>query len=469
MAIQNPPNMFSLGAVELDSSQSTNLYAQLAARKQAKEDAIDEYYKKLPSTLNSAGMRDNDRAGFDQAIGEWQKFWMQNKDKIRKGNTQEAFEAEQRFRTIQGKINESKEKAKTGLTIGEMRLKGEKGYIFDDDTFMKTLNDHELPIWDPNHKGIDLATITLPTEPYTQEKQDKLWTSVTKGVTPGKQYNYDKQYANPKTGQVIVPFQKTFSEDQIGKIADQAAALVKEDKSARAHYNKILNAPTSESFDELQAAYSKYYKGIVDTPEKAAAAEAIIRATVPQEVGEEQEINYSQRQADRIQTIILRDNLSDGNRGSGSGSGAIISGNEFDRFPTPKTGWSGKKKLTADQIPAQTQAILKTAGIDISDAVSFDVEEKDGVTQSITPVWEDKDGKLHRDKTIYRKDMENAQLKYNTEAQKGQQPSFGNNSNQQPSGKTYKYNGKTYTQEQINKAAKQAGLTPDQYLKKLGY
>lgn len=472
MAIQNQPGMFSAGAVELDSSPSVNLYAQLAARKQAKEDAIDEYYRKLPSSLNSAGMRDQDRQGFDQAVGEWQKFWMENKDKIRKGNTKEAFDAEQKFRTIQSRVNDSKDRAKTDLELGKMRFSKENGYIFDDPDFMKSQQEHSLPIWDANHKGMDLGTVAVPPAPFDQEKQDKAWTSAAKGLVPGKQYDYSKKYTNPTTGQVIVPFKKTFSKDQVEKISDQMADLVKNDKSARRHYTAILNEPTSTKFDELQKAYSQYYKGIVDTPEKAAAAEAIIRATVPQEVGEEQEINYSQRQNDRVQTIILRDQLSDGNRGSGSGSGATtIQGNEFDRIE-PSVGDVGgllggiKKVITGESetiipdtdIPASVQAVLKTAGFDIGGFTKFKLKTKNGVNESITPIYDDGT----QGKTIYRKDMDNAQLKYNSEPQKGGQPSFGNNKpSQQSSVPMYKKSSLLkagWTEAQIKEATRKGKI-----------
>jgi len=70
-----------------------------------------------------------------------------------------------------------------------------------------------------------------------------MWSSITKGVTPGKKYDYSKQYKNPQTGQVIVPFAKTFDPEQVEKIADQASSLIKDNKSAKAYYTKMLNNP----------------------------------------------------------------------------------------------------------------------------------------------------------------------------------------------------------------------------------
>jgi hypothetical protein len=259
-------------------------------------------------------MRDQDRQGLDEGLAKAQQYWMANKDKIRKGNTPEAFNYEQIYRELGTGVNNSKNDAKSDLFLGKDRFEGKNSHIWDDPDFLESHRLHTLPVWDKNHKSIDLGTVTLPTAPFDQEQQDKMWASVTKGVTPGKKYDYSKQYKNPQTGQVIVPFAKTFDPEQVEKIADQASSLIKDNKSARAYYNKMLNNPERAAIDELQKAYNTVYKGMVDTPEKAAAADAIIRAKVPQEVGEEQELNYQQRINDRPVRVSVHTG------GSGSGT-----------------------------------------------------------------------------------------------------------------------------------------------------
>ena len=427
MALINPSGLYTLGNVKLDSTPTTQLYGHLLQRKKAKEEAIDEYYQKLPTTLNAAGMRDQDREGFDQAINLWRLHYQQNKDKIRKGGNKEAFDNEQLFRQLQTRVDQSKNAAKTDLQLGKMRFEKENGYIFDDPDFIETQSKHTLPIWDEKHKAMDLGTVAIPPEPFDDDKQNKLWTVSTKGLTPGKQYDYTKSYENPKTGQVVVPFQKTYSPEQITNIAGKAANLVSQDKSAKAYYTKLINTPNKEEWEELQNAYVKYFPNdIVDTPEKAAAADAIIRATVPQETGEEQEINYRQRQDDKRINISL-------NMGGGSSTTTpTVQGNEFDRLPKILgigEGVTGTSKAPMSSIPEAMKAILKTAGIDIEGAQYFDVDVKDGEIQSITPYFKyvDKKDKERIEKAgiITRTDMENAQLKYNAEPQKSTQPTFG--------------------------------------------
>ncbi len=113
----------------------------------------------------------------------------------------------------------------------------------------------------------------------------------------------------------------------------------------------------------------------------------------------------------------------------GGGSVTKIDGNEFDRIK-PVKKWLGKgyKKLNPQEIPERTKAVLKSAGMDVSDAVSFEVEvDSDGNVESITPYYQydDKGKDIRPAGKITRQDMFDAQLKYNSEPQKGQQPTFG--------------------------------------------
>ena len=289
MATVNPAGLYTGGAVRLNSAPEANIYAQLLARKQAKDDAIDEYYRKLPSTVNSAGMRDQDRQGLDQAVGDWQKHWLQNKDKIRNGKTKEAFDSEQMFRQIQNKVQESKDAAKTDLELGKMRFSKDNGYIFDDPDFVNAQHQHALSVWDAGHKALDLGTIAVPPKPMDTEAQKKYWNSITNGIKPtGKEYDESKQTSNPVTGLVAVPYVKKYKPEQIIGIAENAGNVAATDKNVRAYYNNVLYGKDQATINKLQQAYSSVYKDdIIDSPEKAAKADAILRASVPQEQGED--------------------------------------------------------------------------------------------------------------------------------------------------------------------------------------
>jgi len=169
--------------------------------------------------------------------------------------------------------------------------------------------------------------------------------------------------------------------------------------------------------------------------------------------------------------------------GSGS-SGNNINGNEFDRIPIPEKnenlfgsalGSKTRKNLQPEEMPQRVFAILKTAGMDISDAVYFDTEvDKDGKIQSITPYFDygkDNAPNIKKGSKITRQDMYDAQLKYNAEPQKGKQPTFGmaaETGSTNTNARKYKIGGKEFSQEQVQKAASKYKMTVAQYLQSVG-
>jgi len=488
MAIVNNPNMFNLGAVELDSTPSVNLYAQLAAKDRAKNDAFDEYIRGLNTKITPAGVRTADLDAFNDRKNKWTEYGMRNKDKLLKGDIEANSEFNRLYQEtvnipIESKAAEEQKKPFVEMITDPNKRSRLSSNVFD----AVKVHDEPLYVKDPktgefvrnyNRKPIDY-TGKIFNPDFDFNKGYEGWAKdMDRSETPGDVVSRDKI-----TGRANVAFTKAYTPEQIKQISQNAARSAEKggenNDYYQLRYEQIYKDPVKakELNDAFQSVYGKEIKllngqtipNYIDSPEEVAAAEAILQAKAMTEKGVKPASDYDLRQNDKIQTIILRDNLSDGNRGGGSGGGGTtISGNEFDRLPKPKTGlWSGRKTLSPDQIPAQTQAILKSGGIDIEGAVSFDVEEKDGVIQSITPYYNygtsDKPS-IKKDKTIYRSDMENAQLKYNAEPQKGNQPSFGDNSNQQPrqsSVPTYKRSDllkSGWTEAQIKEATKRGKI-----------
>lgn len=126
--------------------------------------------------------------------------------------------------------------------------------------------------------------------------------------------------------------------------------------------------------------------------------------------------------------------------GGGNQQNTASQGNEFDRFSfTMPSGhkvtngigetpdgkpFTGRVKIKRGLIPQGTLAILKAAGVSLEEGSGqfsrpiddFALEFENGQIVSITPEGGNK---------IDRTDMENFQLKYNTEPSKGQQLKFG--------------------------------------------
>lgn len=440
----------------LDSSPIMRRNLELQARQQAKEDALNQYFNDLPSKINTAGVRtqdlDNDFGGINKDIQAWRDNWMKNAEAIKRGGAAQQQHM-QGFQEILRRIEQSKNRAKTELEIGKLKLEGKYNPDDDDLNIIGTIG---KSIYDPSSYKKDgvseygIGDLSPAIPEFDVDRQKKYWENVTKGMQAGKVYDYEKKRTDKTTGQAIVPYQKIYSKEQIGAIAKNAANSVQDDKSARKYYNRILNDPKSTRWQELNKAYQSVFgdKEMVSTVEQAAAADAIIRAATPVEVGEEQELNRQQAQEYKIYNMMY-------NRGSGGGG--VDESNEFDRIPFElknlpnKNGVIYNKDLTSPftgewgikgvNLPAQTRAILKSGGIEIKENTPYwlDIEEGN--------VWmiKDKNG----NKVADRDDMFNAQIKWNEKNKRfGKERNLNNPSTPNPKptkdNKTFVFpNGKT--------------------------
>lgn len=153
--LQNPSSLYS-GGQGLLKDNVVDYITKLENHKRAKDEALDKYYQNLPATINEKGVRDQDIPGLHQKINEVQQYWMENRDKIKKGNTPENFNYNRMWRDVKGGVTMSQNAAGTSLKLGAARLDPKKAYMFKGDDKTQALLSHEAPVWDATHKGIDL-------------------------------------------------------------------------------------------------------------------------------------------------------------------------------------------------------------------------------------------------------------------------------------------------------------------------
>lgn len=346
MAVQLPQGLYSHYTNVFDTTplMQANLQRkqQLEAKKQAKEEALNQYFNELPNKLNTAGVRQQDLydpkyGGITKEIEDWSTQWKLNADAIKRGGVAQQ-EHMARYNNILRKIDQSKQRAKFELELGKAKFEGK--YDPDDDD-LNVLQTVSKSIYDPtsykqdgvSEYGFQDLSPAIPK--FDAKKQVEFFKAATGNLSAGKVYDYGKKYTSPTSGQVIVPFQKTYNPQQVKAIADEAGKLAMTDESVLRHYNKILNDPKSDEWVELNKAYQSVYgdKAIVSTPVQAAQADAILRASVPLEVGEEQEINYAQRQQDKRINISL-------NTGKAAGSEDISDYDLLSRYDNKVKGVS---------------------------------------------------------------------------------------------------------------------------------
>jgi len=293
MAVSVPREIYTLGAVKFDTQPLVQLQAQLAAKKAAKEEALNKYYSDLQGKINLAGVRTQDLqgplGGITQDVENWKQEWLKNKNEIAKGGLAQQQHLS-KFQDILRKIDQSKNRAKTDLELGKMKVEGK--YDPDDDD-LEVQQRISYSIYDPRSYKEDGVTefgigdLSPSIPDFDATKQNQFFSAVSRGKEAGELPDTTRKPVVEKgTGYVITPFKKEFSQEQIVGMANDAGELVKADRVARKYYNKILNNPQSEEFVRLKQTYDKFFPGgIMDTAEEVAKADAAIRFSQPVQIG----------------------------------------------------------------------------------------------------------------------------------------------------------------------------------------
>jgi hypothetical protein len=277
MALQNPNNLYTGGAVVFNTQPSTNFAIQLMAQKKAKDEALDEYYRKLPSTINEAGMRDQDRPGFMQRVSEMQQFYLQNRDAIkdpRRDGGAAQYNFEKLFRGVKGYTEESKTAAKTALELGKLRLNKDFSYVFDDPQTVERIAAHDLPIGTEGRADIDLHTLTIPPKPRSVEDWQRLNTTLTHGLTPG-QTPTGKRETLPNFG-VREHYVKQFDPQSLQTIGNRTLDMYGTDRDWRGAANQRFAQATPEEIEQLNGIFTAVMKRPMQGPADFFAAEQIV-------------------------------------------------------------------------------------------------------------------------------------------------------------------------------------------------
>lgn len=267
--MQVPASFYGGEAFRMDLSPLVNFMAKRQAAQQAKEAALDKYYKGLTKNATSTGVRGQDQEILKAALDNYSNFYIKNSDAITSGRNPElAMEAERLAKVPFEIIAKSKDAGATDKMVATIRGSNpeiskrwtkatwdnytkstapthvldangnvvENPNYQDFDPMMIQLNPKEVDLvkqWDDAGKGIEVAQST------TKEKDDispDFYTKVT--ITEAPTINGLKQVASKADSQWNDETEYTFGKD---KTFDQFK----------------LSDPTK--FNELQASYSKVF------------------------------------------------------------------------------------------------------------------------------------------------------------------------------------------------------------------
>ena len=165
---QVPSNLYTGDAVVVNALPYAQIAQRHEAQRQAKQDALDKYYENMPQTINDKGVRDADVPTLNKMKDDMQRYWIQNRERIRKGNTPEAYNYGKILRDAQSVIQESKNRAATDVALSQMRKDPRFEHVFFDPSYIYRADLHNRPIGAEGSKAINMNELTLPPKPFSQ-------------------------------------------------------------------------------------------------------------------------------------------------------------------------------------------------------------------------------------------------------------------------------------------------------------
>jgi hypothetical protein len=266
MALRNPQDLYNAGAVVFNTQPYVNFTANLIARKQAKEEAIDSYYQNLNKGINPAGVRTQDVPMFMEKVKGFKEYYNQNKDKIknpRMDNGKAQTEYQTMYQDALNHVQMSKSEEEKKKPLVELLTDPAKRDRIPD-RVLEDLHSHDLPLGDPNRKPFDMSSLSFDPKPFDQTTYLKGFTDIQKSE------NAPTVSTDPKSLTQTVTKTSTFDDAAKGTIYTRSAGKYASDPSFKELIDKELSKP--EYFKELNEVFKKNYGDNIENPEDAAAA-----------------------------------------------------------------------------------------------------------------------------------------------------------------------------------------------------
>ena len=271
MAINNSPDLYMGGATIFNSQPATQFYLQSMAKKRAKDEALDNYYRDFNKSLNPAGMRNQDIEGWMGKVNEWRGFYQQNKEAIKNPRLDNGKAQSQYMSMYQENLSDTQR----SKNAGEIS----KGYVLPvitnpdkrsrlTDLSLGTIASHDASIYDPNHKELDPTKLDFDAKQFDLNAKKKFTSYITQGVKMDEMV--EKTVTDPKTNSKTTTYEYKLNPAALRTIAERAAATYDSDDMLQQHIHDIKDNP--ELFEQLNQTFKDVYgKDIVSERDFAAA------------------------------------------------------------------------------------------------------------------------------------------------------------------------------------------------------
>jgi hypothetical protein len=123
MAIYNPSDLYGGEAFKIDTTPMMNFLVKRQAQEQAKEQALDKYYRDMIKTASDKNVRPQEAPAFYQAVQNYKNFYMQNSAALASGkNPALRMQAEQLAQVPYQIMSDSAPALATDTKIGQATL-----------------------------------------------------------------------------------------------------------------------------------------------------------------------------------------------------------------------------------------------------------------------------------------------------------------------------------------------------------
>lgn len=428
-----PKEIYTLGAVRFNTQPLAQLQGQLLAKREAKraaeDDAINKYLTDQAGKLTPTGVRAIDLPGFEKRRKDWMQFSILNKDKIKK-DPLTRMEADRLYNDALAWQQQSKDATGERTPAIDLIRNPNTRNQLNFERVAADITLHDLSLDDPNRKKIDYNASWYKAPSFDFNKEFKV-------AAEGQQKAFLRKIPGTLDTQLgTIQTEEGFLPESIKQIARNFARSVIEDPNKLDYYERKSKSASADELIKLNAILKPYFPKLevaLDQPEALAMAEAIERAQSIKDVVPREDKAYSSRLISSRQQGF----------GYGYPFGVGIEGNALDEITNVvgvkkgvvvKDGvaningvpYSGKIVMLGNEIPESVRSPLKSIGYKFSDAEQVDVNMVDGKIESIQALGRTSSGvPAKRKSVVSRSMMENAQLKFNTEPQKGPQMQFG--------------------------------------------
>lgn len=273
MAANPFEGVYDNGAVVFNTTPFLQLSMQMQARKQAKQQALDEYYQDLSKNLTPAGMASNDVPDFMNKVNAWRDYVVQNRKILDNPNSKEyaqaASQAGYLYNDAMQHAGTSKQKVKDLSQFNQLRLSHPDYTITD--AGMQSANDAGLPI-SQGYKPLDWGTVEYnpKNKPTTVDDWNKWREYGTKGLemTPGQ----PTTVTDPKTKSKYVSQRFAYNNDALNEIARRYEDLYSRNQQFKNEVDAL--AQDEGKYRELNSRFKQIYGHDLDIkhPEEFATA-----------------------------------------------------------------------------------------------------------------------------------------------------------------------------------------------------